>query len=443
MGETIVLISHYEYFKEEGDHAYKNLIKRSEEISCGQINIKVGISEQRSEQRLVKFIFHIHKGDVKENDREIECLLRNYCAEEVNQILLFLHGGKGIYFSSVNINICEKDVREFRFGGDELKVTDIEGKDIGYNLEGLFERLLQGGEIDPQKEFFFVYLNELLLPLTPLYLSLQAFWGIAIEKIEGSKVTFVRTGSNPEVRDLTEGKTRKKLKLNSNIDEAYQKLFPNPDAFLLVEEAIYDFYSPLFDMVLSPKDKGTEKGKSKRGILGKSNTEKCEYGDLEKKVYESDTFCELLEKAGKDKDLISAFKTEIGDSWQEIVLTTNSKSGEGWFTIGISDKEFSVTRQEFVGCLREFCAILANTKENKNNWFRKGCSENGYFGYKGQYQELRDRILKEIRFSGDEYKHSKLKKNAEDYKKLKEQLQDIGIEKAMVVIGGIKELVTI
>lgn len=299
-------------------------------------------------------------------------------------------------------------------------------------------------------EFFFIgnIINAIRLPLTPLHLSLQSFWGITIKNANENKLSFAKLGNNKKSSQFADAIRQKLGSTSDTIDEQYLSLFPNPDTFLLVNEAEYDFYAPLFDMVLSPEDKGkTEDGKSKRAIGEfKSNTEDSENGDLEKDAYEADTFSELLEKTKSDKlkKLANAFLTRIGDSWQKVDLDRDYEPGEVWFTIEIRDyNPIVVTYQLFVDCLRELCAILANTK--KDGFLKKGCSNNEYFGYKGkkEFQVFRDTILKGINLLGSEFEHCKLNTNKTEYNKLVQQLSSWGIEKAMIVLGGIRNLAVI
>lgn len=303
---------------------------------------------------------------------------------------------------------------------------------------------------DKVLEFFFIgnIIKAIRLPLTPLHLSLQSFWGITLKNVCENKLIFAQIGNNKKSEQYANATRQKLDSTYDRIDEQYLSLFPNPNAFLLVDEAEYDFYAPLFDMVLSPADKGKdENGKSKRDMGEfKSNTEDFEDGDLEKEAkeaYAADTFSELLQKTRAEgyKKLIDAFNRKIGDSWQMVDLAADRTPEDVWFSIEIKDRNpLVVTYQLFVDCLRELCAILANTKSYGR--LKKGCTRKGYFGYKGkkEFMVLRDMILKSINLDGSENKHCKLEEYKEEYDKLVHQLSTWGIEKAMAVLGGISKL---
>ena len=352
-----------------------------------------------------------------------------------------MHRSKGIYFPAIDSSLCEKDVREYRFGGDNLDVTGVD-----YNLKQLLDRL-ERQEVIAQEEFSFNHehfdhgeLKNFIHHLTPLYLSLQTFWGITIADATENKVRFAQLGNNKNSPQFADAIRQKFDPTKDTVDEQYLSLFPNPNAFSLVEEAEYDFYAPLFDMVLSPEDKGkVENWKSQRGIDENKNAN-C---DIEKNAYDIDTLSELLQKTTDERfqKLIAAFNRKIGDSWQSVDLAAEQVLEEVWFSIEIKDRNpIVVSYQLFVDCLRELCTLLANTKSYGRR--KKGCARDGYFGYKGkkEFQVLRDTILKGLSLSGKEHKHCKLAESKEEYDKLVQQLSTWGIEKAMVVLGGIRKL---
>jgi len=277
--------------------------------------------------------------------------------------------------------------------------------------------------------------------LTPLHLSLQAFWGIS----RSENGTWVYFGKEKEYNDVNKFGIRKTDDINSE----FTNKFPNRDAFLLVPEAEWDFYAPLLDMVLSPTDKKKGAGIDKKFNDNTPQEEKDMYGELGDDKH---TIAEMLGKLPqKDAlgNLIEAFNKPLSKEWEKVKIKPTPKRGDNaWLNIQLKNNQLISTSFElFVSCLREFTAILANTIEKDKDCYKKDV----YFGYKGKYgknekgnNNYRDKILKGLNkdFSKP---HCKLEEKKDDQnfgyeRTLKKQIADWGIERAMVVIAGIEKL---
>jgi len=256
-------------------------------------------------------------------------------------------------------------------------------------------------------------IRKFLLALTPLHLALQAFWGVAVEEVPSDlnqPIKFVKIGTRDGNEFLKKiNKQRKNLGLkdvNNEIKEEYRKLFPNPDAFLLVQEAEYDFFAPLINFFVEG-EKGIADGKSAN----------C---DEEKDIYEMPTLKEVIEEIEKQKSENNEFFADLKSALQYI----NAHPCEP----NIKNGTWTYDPQEFVSFTREVCAILANTNE---------CEKNGKeFGYKGNNKENVQAILESLGFV--ERSHYKLENYKSDYSILVNQLIFWGLKKALVVIGGIE-----
>ncbi|MCK4351846.1 hypothetical protein KAW65_00370 [candidate division WOR-3 bacterium] len=289
-------------------------------------------------------------------------------------------------------------------------------------------------------------------PFLPLHLSLQAFFGISRDE----NGEFVKVGTRTEIGDAEEQKIlnsinvqREKLtkerKLkdgNQDLPDKYKKTFPNPDAFLLVDEAQWDFYASTFDKIMPPnKCVGI-----RDGCKENRNEEKEEY-DKDKKI------ALLLEKfishiKGKDeKDKLSALKIAISNEFGEEANHKSDGPIPANYKIKIPCEEIGY--DNFVKTLRELCAILANTPARGDP---KDCkNKKGIFVYKGKCDKERDEILEQIRgINGnnlDRICHCKLEERVKDkncsYEVLRNQIADWGIWKVMRVIAGIEELAKI
>lgn len=267
----------------------------------------------------------------------------------------------------------------------------------------------------------------ILSSLSPLHLSLQAFFGISqIENREFAKVGEKEDGKDSILTEINRQRDKHVRKDgNKGLSIEFRRAFPNTDSFLLVKEAEWDFYAPLFDMVLSPTDKKKGAGVAKE--FDNDNTpqeEKDMYGKFNEGKY---TIAEMLKRIDetKFKDFISAFDKPIPAKWSKI--QTDSKNS-------------TVKPSLFVACLRELTTIFANTPKKDKGCFKNNC----YFGYKGKYQNHCRKVLEGLN-GNFRNPHCKLVKKNPDKNfgydnTLKNQIADWCIEKSMVVIAGIEEL---
>lgn len=233
------------------------------------------------------------------------------------------------------------------------------------------------------------FYKETLKILLPLHLSLQAFFGISRnEKGEWVKIG-IREGKNENLKDIN--KQREEIKLrdsNKDLPPEFKTAFPNPDAFLLVKDAQWDFYAEI--------------GSKIPEVLSSLK----EFFDIEyngKKIRDFEIF--VTEKKRKIKG--SSLETEI---------------------------------REFINgeTLKSLCAVLANVDENKaiNNYDREKIKKsklvlNEYFNNKGKL--IKPTYLKQAD------NHSK-RSCDNTYSRLLNQLIKFGIKRAMDVIMKVDRL---
>jgi len=257
-------------------------------------------------------------------------------------------------------------------------------------------------------------IHKFLFSISPLYLSLQAFWGVAVKEIKKEDsgqtvIEFVKIGTrngNNFLKKINKQRNNLRPKDVENIDNGIKNLFPNPDAFLLVGEAEYDFYAPLINLVVDG-EKGIADGKRVN----------C---NEEKEMYEMPTLKEVIEICEKEINDNGA-KQFFADLKK---VTQNFKKEPS--NPNINNSTWRYSPEEFISYLRELCAILANTCE--------GCQKDGkYFVYKGKNENFKFQILDSL--GGDFTKpHCKLKEingNGCSYSVLIDQLISWGLKKSL------------
>jgi len=272
-------------------------------------------------------------------------------------------------------------------------------------------------------------IKSFLLIFVPLHLSLQAFWGVAVKEVPedlSKPIEFVKIGTRNGNKYLSQiNEQREKLvpdDVTNEIKKEYREIFPNSDSFLLVKEAEYDFYAPLIDLVVN----------GEKGIADENKDENKPNCDEERDMYEMPTLKEVIEEVENrrygDNNFFASLKS--------VLQNTNANSCKPT----IKNGSWTYNAKEFISCLREICAILANTCE-------KCQKDRKYFGYKGknkkQNRERKDKGINNILSSlGKNFKepHCKLEEFEGRDKVLIKQLTDWGIEKALVVIAGIEVL---
>lgn len=299
---------------------------------------------------------------------------------------------------------------------------------------------------------WWILFHELLNPLLPLHLSLQIFWGISsVQDSESNNVEFVKFGGKPVnddkvLKKIYDERNERITKKNSEaIDPQLLDIFPNSDTFLLVDDAQWDFYAPLFDKTLHKCG----------GELDKRSFN-CED---EQKEYEGDSFADLIDnilKTEKDEekskilvDLQKVFNKPVDDNFTPCDKCLEGEATEDSVFFQLRTSPFAgplnITYDCFITCLREIAAILANTFDKGNpECHRKDAT----FTYKGECGVEKNKILGKIWSKGEsELKrtwHCKLPdkggKPTDKYSVLKKQIAAWGIKKAMVVIAGIEKL---
>ena len=267
-------------------------------------------------------------------------------------------------------------------------------------------------------------IHKFLFSISPLYLSLQAFWGVAVKEIKKENsgqtvIEFVKIGTrngDGYLNDINNQRKELNLKDVSNeIKKEYQNLFPDPDAFLLVEEAEYDFYAPLINLVVDGEK-----------VIAEGKSANC---DEEKEMYEIPTLKEVIEICEKEinDNKAKQFFTSLKEAFQNSNPTSCNPT--------ITNGTWKFNPEEFISCLRELCAILANTCE--------GCQKGEkYFGYKGTNESSKSQILTSLgnNFTKPHCKFKGVNENGCSYSVLIKQIISWGIEKALVVIGGLEVL---
>jgi len=264
----------------------------------------------------------------------------------------------------------------------------------------------------------------------PLHLSLQAFFGISRDE----SGNWVRIGKDKNYKNRlgigVEDFEKAGIKETKDIDDEFKKHFPNTDAFLLVEEAEWDFYASMFDKVM-PNCEGM-----KNDCTPNCDEEEEEYTKDRKISVLLEYFIENTKLEENEKKQLKILKAALEQKYGREANAPEAK--EGWFEVNGQPVSYA----EFVKTLREVCAILANTDGN--------CKRNDgeIFIYKGKCLEERDDILTKIWNIDNEAKlnetrHCKLQKKGL-YDRLKKRLKAWGkgdnFKKLKIVIQGIEEL---
>jgi hypothetical protein len=317
---------------------------------------------------------------------------------------------------------------------------NIELYSFGINDPILYENIIDDAEYDPSvkknalinkngqqvfrneifdlvwKEFFIKQkIIQLIYILTPLHLSLQAFWGVSINRkcIDNYKgaIDFICFGNNEDEENeyiskvIAQRKNIKKAQENNEISENILRIFPNINSFFLADGTNCDYYAPLFDMAIYNGEKGVSD--NYRGT-----------DEKEKELYSMDSFFEVLkiceeELELKDNKLITDFIDGFG---KEI-----SKNRE----IKINNSRLLFDVDDFIYCLRNICALLSNTDNN-------ALKDNKYIGYKGRNKNRIKNILNNEKLK----EHNKLKND--NYNILVEELIEFGIGNSILLIAGIE-----
>lgn len=273
--------------------------------------------------------------------------------------------------------------------------------------------------------------QEIVSSFLPLHLSLQAFFGISRDE----SGNWVRIGKDKNYVDrLNIGVKvleQAGIKEAKDIDDEFKKHFPNTDAFLLVEEAEWDFYASMFDKVM-PNCEGM-----KNDCKPNCDEEEEEYTKDRKISVLLEYFIENTELEENKKKQLKILKEAFEQEYRKEANALGAKGG--WFEVNGQPVSYA----KFVKTLREVCAILANTDDN--------CKRNDdeTFIYKGSEKclEERNKILKNIWNKNEaelnETRHCKLQKS-DLYDRLKEQLKAWGkgdnFKKLKIVIQGVEEL---
>lgn len=370
---------------------------------------------------------------VKEAEK---CETNKKCLESINEkikdesAIIFVH-----HLYKDKRKRCIKDAIEKPYKGERMKVPyNIVIKNFTARITNLMDKLEMKGKTVKKVEEAFrkIYLEEMryriLMTLAPLHLSLQAFFGISRDENGG----WVRIGRDENYKNRLEIDVdvfeQAGIKKTEDIDNEFKKHFPNTDAFLLVEEAKWDFYASMFDKVI-PNCEGMREG-CPRNCL----EEEEEYEKDKKIAFLLKHFIENIDSRDDEKKKLQILKETLEKNYGE----ENSANGAPniWFQV---DQE-PITYAKFVKTLREICAILANTPSCEE-------SQGHSFIYKGKCDAARDEILQEIwnktNNELEKTRHCKLP-NVSTYEKLKEQILEWGrendFEKVKIVIQGIEEL---
>jgi len=426
MSRTIVIVWHFDVENcNPKNGSWEKVCKdASEELEIYKYNGKNCIEIEDIK------LYLISHPDNSFNNTDSSCMqnfFRNL-AENNDKLLLFLHNEP---YNDGELNGLKKALSAFN-----SKITCKQftgGGSILYEIdEGVLRsKCISLDEFSKHKEEIWKeHLNEkiksVLLSFTPLHLSLQAFWGVAVKEVPedlSQPIEFVKIGTRDGDEYLNKINTQREKLLSDDvgneIKEEYLKLFPNPDAFLLVKEAEYDFYAPLINLVIDG-EKGIAEGKEAN----------C---SEEEKAYQMPTMKEVGGQIsdGKNKKFFTNLTSE---------LETFAKKELEFYNPKINNGTWTYNPKEFISCLRELCAILANTCE-------KCQKDRKYFGYKGknkkQNRERKDKGINNILSSlGKNFKepHCKLEEFEGRDKVLIKQLTDWSIEKALVIIAGIEVL---
>lgn len=251
-----------------------------------------------------------------------------------------------------------------------------------------------------------IVISNILDPLIPLHLSLQAFFGIS----RGENGNWFYFGKDKEYTNEFQ-----ELGL-IKVDIELKDYFPNDEAFRLVEEAGWDFYAPIFDKVMP-------ENLEQSNYAFNSDEEKEDYNKSKNIGSLLGNFLERSEVDNVRRTIIESIKQIFENQYG---YEENSKE---IFSFKLNKNE-EVSYAKFIKCLREISAILANSDPNQ-------CKNDSgkTFGYKGGLNpgQILDK-LKNIKNAP----HCKLQNN-NSYQNLVSQIKSWGIKKAMIVIAGIEE----
>lgn len=255
-------------------------------------------------------------------------------------------------------------------------------------LRGECQCIKEHKEIGKTKVF-----GDIIMLLSPLHLSLQAFWGISEKdteqgESEAEAIEIVRFGTNKE--SLKQFKMTKAqdverddlVDVSDLIDSEFTSSLPSTNAFLLVEEATYDFYAPLID-TLSPEQATP---------LPQIDL------DEEREIYEQRLFKMLENIKNDDPVLEELYQVLLGQD-----------AGQISFNLILGEHKLKVDLPAFIQALRQQAFILATTED-----------------YKGK--------------ENIPVKHSKQEKNKQEYDFLIKQIIELGLEKSCIIIAGISFL---
>jgi len=331
---------------------------------------------------------------------------------------------------------CERlSINSEKLFKSTMSFSDFDSKVIFPCTLDSLKSILEGEKILNEAKYIRC---EILNPLLPLHFSLQAFFGISRDE----KGEFVKVGereiyAETRNRNPQNWEIRDKLRDdNTGILEDFRKSFPNFDAFLLVKEVEWDFYASIFDRLM-PEDKY---GGMKGDCTG-TDEERAEY-DPEKNIVK--LLGRLLEnkKNNKNYENLEVLRKTLNKDYTKEQIEGFST----FFKLNLKSDSKKVSYGEFVKCLRELCAILANPLPYSNP-IDFG-DEKGIFIYKGKCQRVRNEILDHIKDTRgnklDTTPHCKMtgksKMECSDYDILVKQIANWGIEKTMIVIAGIEKL---
>lgn len=423
--ETKIIIVIY-HFKINGDETFKG---KWESINESKVMVfrpdsnpeylEIGDNEQIFRLHLIYCKKDFGDDERKTINQQIERIIKK---NTQNEILLLLHGDPGQ-------EMWIEDQKKIFETNEKVLGEDFSG---GSGSEPVYVKIIDGNKEFLHKGLNIEMLNDLwkilytgtfadkiVDSLITLHLSLQAFFGISSDRNGNfKKIGYCTSMDNKALNDIliNINKQRDRENLddgNLNILDEYKNLFPNPKAFLLVEESGYDFFSTLFEQVL-PKDKRLVPG------MDPNPTLEPNFYEEEERYKGKMRFFRILELIPKDERLKNYYEK--------------------------LKKDYNGKEDEKIGTLREICAILANTIEITN-----GDNKIKYFGYKGRKssKEYRDNILIElgkqlnIDFTNSSQKHSKVEINGKmdhTYPMLAKQIATWGIKKAITVIELIDEL---
>ncbi len=236
-------------------------------------------------------------------------------------------------------------------------------------------------------------LDEPILRFAPLHFALQAFWGITYVKPQDMLVKFYRVGGRRDIPDeMQSARSALPELLSVENYDAFDlgNLFPNLDAFRLIDKSQCDFYIPLFDLISESgelvkalsritevSDNGVKlirvpKGKEVAGFSyhAMSIEESAAFSRIKGESLE-----ELLEKIQlwEENDTKEALEgiinilLAIENISRALGLHNKGNRSKPWFKIESDSQLVEIHHSDFVSYLRELCAILANVEDARND----------------------------------------------------------------------------